>query len=104
MSDGFELLALTVTHSSLLVTSTSWTCMFDPHTSMPSRPPSLPPRMITLWTSPLLHVSSVMECGGCFLMSKRARTWLVATYNRRMQCHELRSSQPRRDEEVEDHK
>jgi hypothetical protein len=39
---------LTVTHSSLLVTSTSCTQMLFPQTSNPSRPPSSPPRTTML--------------------------------------------------------
>ncbi len=39
---------LIVTHSSRFDTSRSWTQMLDPETSMPSRPPSLPPRMMEL--------------------------------------------------------
>jgi hypothetical protein len=50
---------LTVTHSSLLVTSTSCTQMLFPQMSNPSRPPSFPPRTTMLYISPLVHVSKV---------------------------------------------
>jgi hypothetical protein len=46
-------------HSSRLETSTSWTQMLVLQTSTPSRPPLSPPRMIILYTSPLVQVSIV---------------------------------------------
>ena len=68
--DGF----LIVTHSSRLVTSTSWIQMFEPETSIPSEPPMSAPRMARLKTSPFCELSRMRwNSGAVQPMSVRLR-------------------------------